>query len=231
MSRASEKGKTLVSIILEPGRVRVPDWVVDLESFRRWVDGDDFPEPCRIWYLKGEVSVDMSKEQVFTHVLVKTEFTVVLGTLVKAGGLGLYLTDGARFSNTDANISGIPDSVFVSTASQEAKKVQFVEGMEEGHIELGGSPDMVLEVVSQGSVHKDTVVLRRGYWEAGIREYWLVDARKEPLSFDILRHTAKGYVATRKQDGWVKSTVFGKAFCLARRTDPLGHPTFTLDVR
>jgi len=89
----------------------------------------------------------------------------------------------------------------------------------------------VLEVVSEGSVRKDTEQLRRDYWEAGIREYWLVDARKEPLVFDILRYTPKGYRVTPNKDGWIKSAVFGKSFRLIRRTNALGHPRYTLEVR
>src|SRR5205814_3191780 len=100
-----------------------------------------------------------------------------------------------------------------------------------GYVELEGSPDMVLEVISRSSVHKDTVVLRQAYWESEIREYWLVDVRREPLKFDILRHTAKGYAATRKQDGWIKSAVFGKSFQLTQGKSALGHPEFTLAVR
>ena len=34
-----------------------------------------------------------------------------------------------------------------------------------------------------------------------MREYWVVDARPETPLFDILRHTARGFTATRKQDG------------------------------
>ena len=96
---------------------------------------------------------------------------------------------------------------------------------------MEGSPDMVLEVISDSSTRKDLVVLRQAYWEAGVREYWLVDARRGPLKFDILRRTAKGYAATRKQDGWLKSAVFGKAFRLAQRRNARGHPEFTLEVR
>jgi Uma2 family endonuclease len=91
--------------------------------------------------------------------------------------------------------------------------------------------DMVLEVVSDSSVQKDYDLLRRAYWEADIREYWLVDARKEPARFDILRHGSRGYVAVRKQDGWVKSTVFGKSFRLTQRRNDLGQPEFSLAVR
>src|SRR5262245_35419640 len=173
----------------------------------------------------------MSKEQVFSHVLVKTKFTIVLGGLVEAGYPGLSLGDGVRVSNTQANFSVKPDGVFVAQATLAAGRIRVVEGMEEGFLELEGSPDMVLEVVSPSSVQKDKTKLRQAYWEGGIAEYWLVDARKEPLSFDILRHTAKGYVATRKQQGWIKSAVFAKSFRLGQHLTALGHPDYTLEAR
>ena len=91
--------------------------------------------------------------------------------------------------------------------------------------------DMALEVVSDSSVLKDTVTLRDLYAQAGIPEYWLVDVRGERVVFDIFRLTAKGYVATRKQGGWLKSAVFGKSFRLLQQTDNLGKPEYTLAVR
>jgi Uma2 family endonuclease len=221
----------MITIRSESDEVQVPTWVVDLESFRRWADADDFPEKGRIWFLKGGVWVDMSKEQVFSHVLVKTKIAYTLTGLVEAVRLGMYLGDGALWSNEEADASGKPDGLFVSDETLRAGRVRLVEGMEEGYLEVEGSPDMVLEVVSASSVRKDTVTLRQAYWEAGVREYWLVDARKEPLSFDILRRTARGFAAARKQQGWVKSAVFGKAFRLVRNTTALGHPDYTLEVR
>src|SRR5216683_400891 len=100
----------MTTFVYESAEVHVPDWVVDLESFRRWADADDFPETGKTWYLKGEVWVDMSKEQIFTHLQVKTEFTVVLGGLVKESQIGLFLADGLLFSNVEADISGNPDA-------------------------------------------------------------------------------------------------------------------------
>ncbi|HWG44064.1 MAG TPA: Uma2 family endonuclease [Gemmataceae bacterium] len=222
----------MITVINEFNRVvSIPTWIVDLESFRRWVDADDFPEDGRIWYLKGEVWIDMSKEQIFTHLAVKREFFYVLTGLVKEADLGLFLPDGLLLSNGAADISGKPDATFVANASIQAKRVQLVEGWDGGFVEMEGSPDMVLEVISSSSVHKDTVVLRQAYWQAGIHEYWLVDARQEPIRFDILRRTTKGYAATRKQDGWLKSVVFGKSFQLSQRVNALGHPEYTLAVR
>jgi Uma2 family endonuclease len=95
---------------------------------------------------------------------------------------------------------------------------------------LDGTPDMVLEVVSPSSVEKDTVQLRHLYWQAGIREYWLVDARGPRLVFDILSYTPKGYAATRKQAGWLKSATFQRSFKLTHRTDHLGHPDYQLEI-
>jgi Uma2 family endonuclease len=106
-----------------------------------------------------------------------------------------------------------------------------VEGKKEGYVELQGTPDMVLEVVSESSVTKDTITLQELYWQAMIPEYWIVNARGASITFEILRHTAKGYVATRKQAGWVKSAVFGKSFRLTQQTDDLGNPEYTLAVR
>ncbi len=96
--------------------VEIPLWVIDLDSFRAWMDRDDFPDQGRIDFIKGKVWVDMSKEQIFTHVAVKSEFNMVVGPLVKVGRLGLYLPDGVLLSNVDADIAVKPDAVFVSHA-------------------------------------------------------------------------------------------------------------------
>jgi hypothetical protein len=211
--------------------VRIPVWVADLASFRRWADTADFPEGGRIHFIRGEVWVDMSKEQLFTHVKVKDQFTRVLDPIAEADGLGLYFSDGVRLTNVFADVCVLPDGTFLSRRSLDTGRVRLVEGREGGYVEVAGIPDMVLEVVSRGSVRKDKVVLRDVYWEAGIPEYWLVDARKEPLRFDVFRHAHKGYVAARKKDGWVKSAVFGQWFRLTQLTGPLGYPQYRLEAR
>jgi Uma2 family endonuclease len=219
------------TVVFEDSEARIPDWVANLESFRRWAESAEFPEVGRICYLKGEVWVDMSKEQLFTHLQVKSKFNIVLGTLAETEVPGLYFPDGLLLTNLTADLSWKPDGTFISSESLRAGKVRLVEGEDAGYVELEGTPDLVLEVVSRSSVKKDTVVLRQAYGEAGIPEYWLVDARRDPLHFDILRHTARGYVPTRKQNGWVRSQVFGKSFRLTQSVSKLGYPEFKLDVR
>lgn len=218
-------------VFLDADVVTVPDWVNDLESFRRWSDDDDFPEKGRISFLEGEVWVDMSKEQLHTHNGIKTEFTIVVGGLIRARRLGRYYSDGAYLSNTGADISNQPDGMFVSDEAIRAGRVRFVEGKAEGDVELEGTPDMVMEAVSRSSVRKDTVTLLAAYAEAGVPEYWLVDAREAPPRFDILRLGKSGYKAARKRDGWARSEVFGMSFRLTRHEGDDGKPVFTLETR
>jgi Uma2 family endonuclease len=171
-------------------------------------------------------------EQLFTHNQVRTEVTIVLGSLIKRAALGYFFSDRSSLSNREADLFTEPDGCFVSFAALEEGRVQLVEGAIEGHNELVGSPDLVLEVVSTSSVRKDTQTLRDLYWRAGIAEYWLVDARQAPLRFDILRGGQRGFTASRRQaDGWVRSHVLRKSFRLTQAIDPFGNPQFTLEVR
>ena len=65
--------------------------------------------------------------------------------------------------------------------------MQLNEGKKGGYVEVEGSPDMVLEVISDSSVRKDDVLLRQGYWDAGIGEYSPV--RRSPRT-NAIRHSA-----------------------------------------
>jgi Uma2 family endonuclease len=217
-----------MSTIVIADQVRIPSWVNDLESFRRWSRSSDYPERGSLSILDGEIWVDTSREQLFTHNQVKTEFAVVLGGIAEREERGYFFSDRALLSNENANLSTEPDGTFCSFRAIEEKRVSLVEGLEEGHVEIEGAPDMVLEVVSRYSVHKDTKNLRKLYWRAGIPEYWLVDARKPLLQFDILSWTERGYSATRRRQGWLKSKVFGRSFLLEAKPDRLGHPQYFL---
>jgi hypothetical protein len=226
------RGDGMITFYVGEGtKVTFPERVRDLEAFRRWTESEDFLEEGNIWWLRGEVWVDMSRQQIFTHVLVKTAIASVLHRFVQKGELGLMLADGALFTNFTADISGNPDALFLSTDAIHSGKGRLIQTKDDSCLEVQGSPDMALEVVSASSVKKDTEVLFEAYWDARIQEYWLVDARKQPLSFESFRHTSRGYVPARKSRGWVKSNVFGKSFRLLRGVDANELPTFNLQMR
>lgn len=208
--------------------LHVPDWVRDLASFRRWAKSDAFPS--RGWYahLDGQLYVDPSMERA-AHNLLKSEFTAVLAPLVKGTRAGYFFGDRMLLTNLEVGLSTEPDGMFVSYAAIKQERATLELGPDT--LEVEGSPDMVLEVVSPTSVEKDTVVLRDLYHRAGVQEYWLADPRGEDATFDILKRGPKGYAATRKQAGWLKSPVFGRSFRLTCQEDDLGMPTYALQVR
>jgi Uma2 family endonuclease len=212
--------------------VWIPAEVVDLESFCRWASSEGFPERGRVSFVRGAIWVDLSMEQLYTHNAVKSAFVFAMLALLQSRPLGRYFADGIFLSNATADLGTVPDGVFVTFETLRTGRVQRVEGAETGYVRLDGTPDMVLEVVSDNSVQKDTVLLRQIYWLAGIPEYWLVNARGSAVHFDILKHGTKGYTATRRQaGGWLKSSVFGQAFQLTQQADPLGDPLYTVSMR
>src|SRR5689334_21653653 len=70
---SERRGTTMPTIITDLSEVTIPTWVDSLETFRRWTEQPDFPQKGRIWWLRGQVWIDMSREQIFSHILVKTE--------------------------------------------------------------------------------------------------------------------------------------------------------------
>src|SRR5262249_55832823 len=154
--------------------LHVPGWVVDIESFRQWTDTEEFPERGNIWWLCGEVWADMSKEQIFSHLAAKMEFFRVLANLAKGDCPGMVIPDGLLLTNFAADISGNPDATFITESTAKSDRVLLIEGKKGGYVEIQGTPDMVLEVVSDSSEQKDMVKLMAAYWKAGIPEYWIV---------------------------------------------------------
>ncbi len=57
------------------------------------------------------------------------------------------------------------------------------------HNQVVGAPDLVVEVISEGSERRDRVEKFAEYEKAGIREYWLLDWRfEEALFFQLDEH-------------------------------------------
>jgi Uma2 family endonuclease len=169
-------------------RVEVPSSVFDHTGFRRWATSDVLPDDVRVSYANGEVLLEMSRPELETHSKVKGELTSVLVQLVKVEDRGETYPDRALLTNEAAELSTEPDFVFVSWGAFEAGRVRLVPkaNRPDDFIEIEGTPDLVIEVVSDSSKRKDTELLRAAYARAGVPEYWLVDTRSASLSFVIL---------------------------------------------
>jgi Uma2 family endonuclease len=213
--------------------LRIPASAVTLAGFRAWVTSDDFIEQFRASFIDREIFLDMSPEELETHSVVKNEVSRVISGLVRELRLGKFYPDGTLVTNQAADLSTEPDGTFVTRESLKAGRVRLVarKGRPGQYIELEGTPDWVLEVVSQSSVQKDKKRLRLAYHRAGIPEYWLIDARGERIVFQILRRSRADYRAVAHRGGWYPSRVFGRSFRLDRERDELGLWEYTLQVQ
>ncbi len=212
---------------------RMPHDATSLDGFRVWALSDDFPEHGRITFINGEVLFDMSGEEITAHAIVKTEVGRTLAQLCRDKSLGLALIDGCFVVNKKAKVANIPDVVFVSYDAIESGRVSLTprKGRPSEKIELVGSPDVVVEIVSDSSVDKDVRRLRAAYHAADIREYWLIDARGDEIAFQILAHRRTGYASTPQRDGWLRSRVFDCEFRLVRVKDRVGIWDYRLEAK
>ncbi len=219
------------SIIFEE-QIEVPLTMRSLDDFRQWALSDEFPETGRIDFIAGKIEVDMAPEEFFCHGGVKTEFARVLSHRVKRQRLGYLQIDRTRISCPQADLSVEPDIVFISYETLESGLARLVP--KAGHhadryIEVEGMADLVVEIVSDSSVKKDTRRLPAAYFQAGVREFWLVDARGEKPIFIIHQPGPKGFEPVSVDvDGFQPSAVFGCRYRLDAIRDKGGNWEFDL---
>src|SRR5205823_6808609 len=103
-----------------------------------------------------------------------------------------------------ADLSAVPDGSYISYRALRSGRVRLVAGREGGYTAVDGAPELVIEVVSDSSEDKDNEWQMRAYLDAGVKEYWVIDARTEPVRFDIYKAGARAFAVVRKSAGWVK---------------------------
>lgn len=81
-------------------------------------------------------------------------------------------------------------------------------------VELEGSPDLVVECVSESSIAKDQLRLSECYAAARIPEYCIVDARAEIPRITLLRKVGRRY--REDPSGFVWSTTLARRIKLER---------------
>jgi Uma2 family endonuclease len=213
-------------------RLSIPRQAHELAGFRRWAHSGGFPEAGRIDFLGGVVEVDMSPEELHSQGAVKAAIAARLHEALVGGDLGEVFIDRARVTHPAAGLSVEPDVVGVLWSSLEAGRVRYVEGAKPGrHMEIEGAPDLVVEVVSDNSVGKDTERLPRLYAAAGVPELWIADARGEELRFDVLTLQSGAYRRSEPgSGGWLSSPGLGTGVRLSRARSRLGTWRYRLDL-
>jgi Uma2 family endonuclease len=214
--------------------VEIPT-IRNLAEFRQWALSDAFPERGRIDYIAGRIEVDMSPEDFFTHGTLKTRVAAEISDRVEELDLGHTLIAETRVSSVPGDVSAEPDVVVITHEAFDAGRVTLVpkaSGEPDRFVEVEGGPDLVVEIVSDSSVKKDTKRLPRAYFAAGVRELWLIDARGKELVFQIHRRGASGFEAVDIDDaGYQRSEVLDAAYLLERSRHQRGHWIYRLHQR
>jgi Uma2 family endonuclease len=213
----------------------IPMDVRTLDDFRRWALSDAFPESGRIDFINGTIEIDMSPENAFTHSTPKIEIVRMVGNLLKVANLGYLFSDRMRCSSVPADLSAEPDVVFISHDALDSGSVRLVRqkgGGKDDYIEIEGGPDLVVEIVSKSSVEKDTKRLPKAYFKAGVREFWLIDARRDELS-SVIHFRGKGRFVAQERDeqAFQRSRVLKRRLRLDRQEDGHGHWQYDLRIK
>ncbi len=220
----------MATVLLEE-QIEIPT-IHNLADFRRWALSENFPQRGRIDYIAGKIEVDMSPEDFFTHGTLKTEIAGEIKERVGQLDLGHTLIAETRISDVPADLSAEPDVVVIAYQAFDEDRVRLLpkaSGEEGRYVEVEGGPDLVVEIVSDSSVSKDTKQLPVAYFAAGVREYWLIDARGEELFFQIGQRGATTFEPTPADaDGYQRSDVLDSLYRLDRDRHQRGHWVYQL---
>ncbi len=120
----------------------------------------------------------------FDHQFTVTKLDRFLGRYVEEQNLGIVLV--APF---EIHLPGIarpvqPDVFFIAADRQPRSGAKFFEG----------APDLIIEVVSPGSVRLDRTIKFNAYERAGVCEYWLADPRTRFIEVHLLSAETSEYV-------------------------------------
>ena len=211
-------------------QLEIPLNLQTLEDFRQWALSDSFPDRGRIDFIAGRIEVDMSPEEIYCHGTLKVELIRVLSQRVKLTRQGDLFSDRTRISSSTADLSAEPDIVFLSHQAISEGRVRLVpksSGEPGRYVELEGAPDLIVEIVSDSSVRKDTRRLPVAYYTAGVREFWLVDARGDELLFQIHGCGKDKFEPVQPDEkGFQHSSVFDCRYRLERTWEETGRWEF-----
>ena len=212
----------------------MPGNVGTLEAFLNWATSDEFPDRGRIDFLGGRLYIDMSGAELHSHETLKAAVAEALIPIVRGQKLGKLFFDSTRNAHHDSESGVQPDFLVCTYDSIRAGRVRFpaTEQNSERCVLVEGSADLIVEIVSNSSVRKDTIELRHRYFAADVREYWILDARGSRLTIELLTRGKNNWlVAPPDADGYYRSEVLAKRVRIARVADPVGLPDYDVLIQ
>ena len=114
------------------------------------------------------------------HQKLSRELTTDINLFIRHTGLGTVYSAPFDVVLSDTDVVQ-PDVIFVS---RERSHIVTRENIQ-------GAPDLVVEVLSPSTAHRDRTFKRALYARHGVREYWLVDT--DAHSIEVLQLEEEGY--------------------------------------
>ena len=104
---------------------------------------------------------------------------------VRAHRLGRISSDILVVLDEEKGLAYAPDVVFVAT--------EHLDKIREGRVY--GPPDLVVEILSPTTVHRDVGIKKRIYHAYGVQWFWVVDMERKTV--EEYRWTEEGYLLTQ----------------------------------
>ena len=112
------------------------------------------------------------------HQRISRKLTEALGKFLAINPIGEYLYAPTDVYLDDSN-GIVPDISFVG------KERSFVIKDEEY---INGAPDMIIEIISPGSVKRDRVEKKKLYEKFAVKEYWLIDPANKTVEIFAIKN-------------------------------------------
>lgn len=162
------------------------------EAYLAWADEDVHAE-----WVNGEVIVQMPPSD--AHQTLLNFLNRLLAEYVEFEELGVVLIAPFEMRLPAQKTARQPDILVIITDNLGRL----------GRERLEGPADLVVEIVSPDSVHRDRQEKYREYQDAGVREYWVIDARSGRERADFYRLDAEGQyeLYATEDEEWVESQV------------------------
>ncbi len=114
------------------------------------------------------------------HQRISRKLLRILDNFVEKNKLGEVFDAPYDIIFSDINVVQ-PDIIFISNENMRIITERNVQG----------SPDLVIEIISEGTRKTDKVIKRRLYEKFGVKEYWIIDPVVDTL--EVYKPTERGY--------------------------------------
>ena len=173
----------------------------------------DLPEKERYTYADyQQLSEGAPYELIHGHLVMSPSPTVQHQRLVRR--LNRVLDEHVQSSDAGGEVFFAPMDVHLSDDTVVQPDVLYVSGERADRIgeqKINGAPDLIMEVVSPSTSHRDVFDKKRLYEETEVLEYWIADPDSETVEVHALtdeglslheRHVETGPAASALLDGF-----------------------------